>query len=194
MKPLNTPRAAATLAMLAAVALPGHAASIFISPASTMLDVSVGTAVVDLLMDFGVNESTVGGGLDLDVSGPATLVGFTPSAYFSGTADPAFSGHGTERADNDLEIHFGNFNGMSGQHTLGTLTFTFNTPGTTTMVLGINSFWGGFYSVAAQPMDVALAGAQLTVTAVPEPQTVALMLLGLGLVGRLAPRRAVPQA
>ena len=192
LKTLKTRRAGLVLAVLAGLASPGHAASISLSPAAPSLDVTAGTASFDLLMDFGANEATVGGGVDLDISGPAVFGGFVPSAYFTGTADPAFTGHGTERADADYEIHFGSFTGLSGQNNLGQVTLTFNTPGVTTLTLGINSFWGSFYSVTSLPMDVALAGATLTVTAVPEPQTVALMLLGLALVGRLAQRRGTP--
>ena len=152
MNTLNSALTVATLATLAALAQPSLAASISLSPSVQVLNDAAGTATFDLLMGFAANEATIGGGIDLDFDGPAVFAGFTPSAYFNGAADPAFSGFGALYADKDLEIHFGHFNGLSGQNRLGTLTFTYNTPGTTTIALGINTYFGDVYSVASNKM------------------------------------------
>lgn len=192
---------------LACSAAMSQAASVYLSPASKSVAASATTTITtfDLFMDFAANEATLGGGVDLNVTGPATLAGFAPSTFFTGVADPAFSNFGTARADNDLEIHFGAFNGLSGVNNLGTLSFNLNGAGTTTLGLSINTFFGDFFSLAGARQTVDLRGATLTVTAIvppieppieppvipaiPEPQTWLLMAAGLGVLGVVTRRR-----
>lgn len=167
-----------------------QAASIYLTPAMQDLAAGVSPASMDLMMDFAASELTLGGGIDVDVSGIATFRDFIPSAYFTTVADPAFSGHGTLRADNDYEIHFGSFNGLSGLNKLGTIRLNMQAPilGTTAMItLTTNSFFGGFVSASPTPLNVTMTGA---VVSVPEPAAAALLLAGLGIVGIAVARRA----
>lgn len=175
---------------LAGLAPAAQAASVYLTPAAQSVPFSAGSASFDLSMNFAPGEATVGGGVDIALSGVATLVGFTPSSYFTSAADPAFSGYGKAHADHDLEIHFGSFGGLSGQNRLGTLTVGFTAPGQAAVGLAINSFYGAFYgSTTPTPLDVQLTGASLTVTsAVPEPQVAGLMLAGLGVLAGAARR------
>lgn len=165
------------------------AASISLSPASATADVAQGTFTFDLMMSFASNEATLGGGIDLDVTGAASFVSFAPSAWFTSAPDQALSGHGTALSQKDYEVHFGNFNGLSGNNVIGTLTVKLEQPGAAGVDLSINSFVGPFFTVAGAPQNVTLQGATLVVTAVPEPATLAMFLLGGTLLALRAQRR-----
>ena len=72
-----------------------QAASVSITP--TLSSGNVGhNATLELFMDF-TGDPTLGGGIDLALSGPISWVSFTPSAYFS-ALDSIFTGHGTTSA------------------------------------------------------------------------------------------------
>lgn len=164
----------------------GWAASLFLDPAGT--DTPVGDeAALTLMMDFASNEATIGGGVDIDLTGPLSFVSFVPSAYFTSAADPAFSGHGSTHADGDYEVHFGHFNGLSGRHALGVLTVRLEGVGQGHVNLSANSFWGGFYRADdGAAMAPSFAGA---VVPVPEPASVAMLLAGLAAIGTAVRRR-----
>jgi PEP-CTERM motif len=177
---------AATAAVLACAGPESaQAASIYFLPATSTAQLSAGMASFDLMMDFAVSEATLGGSVDIDLNGPISLLdgltSFRPSAFFLAVADPAFSGFGTLRADKDFEIHFGNFNGLSGTNVLGTFTVKLDAIGIGTLNLAANSFFGPFFTVAGAPQIVSMTGA--TITVVPEPASAWLMALGAGLIG-----------
>ena len=170
-----------------------QAASVYLLPGSQTVSVLDGTTSVELWMDF-TGEQTIGGGIDLDFQGPISMGVFTPSSYFSNTADPSFTGHGTALADNDYEIHFGNFAGLDGVNKLGDISVNLLGAGPGTIGLAINNWYGVFYGtdLLIQTVDLS-GGADITVTAsaVPAPAGAWLLLTGLaGLATRRFARRS----
>ena len=164
--------------MLAVAVLAGlsmsasQAASVYLTPGSQTVSVLDGSTSVELWMDF-TGEPTIGGGIDLDFQGPISMGVFTPSSYFSNTADPGFSGHGTELADNAYEIHFGDFAGLSGNNKLGDISVNLLGAGLGTISLAINDYYGFFYGTDFLKQTVDLSGgAAITVaaSAVPAPE------------------------
>ncbi len=83
-----------------------------------------------------------------------------PASYFTGTADPSFTGHGTELADNDYEIHFGNFAGLSGLNKLGDISVNLLGVGVGSIDVDINSLYGSFYGTDFLEQTVDLNGAE----------------------------------
>lgn len=176
------------LALALALASPANAASVFLSPANSSVNLSAGTTTLELYMDF-TGTPTVGGGVDFTVTGPIAINSFTPSAYWTGNVDPLLSGFGTADADNDFEVHFGNFAGLSGLNKLGDLTVGLLNLGNGNISLGINSTYGSFYNLTNQPIAVSLSGGA-DVEVVPLPGTAWLLITGVGaLAGRRLCRR-----
>lgn len=184
LMPIRLHTLAAAVMAVAALQTTAQAASIELSPAEATVPLSAGTVAFDLMMDFGTAEPTLGGGIDIDLQGPITLAGFTPSAWFTSASGPdqAFSGHGSALADADYEVHIGHFNGLSGRHSLGTLQLNLLSSGLAGVKLATNSIWGEFYGINSQPQAVQFKGASIQVTAVPEPATLAMWLLGGGML------------
>jgi hypothetical protein len=182
------------VAMLAGLSMSAaEAAAVYMEPDSQagIYDPEVPSTVsFELWMDF-TNEPTIGGGIDLDLQGPISMAEFTPSSYFTDTADPSFTGHGTENADNDYQIHFGNFAGLSGVNKLGDITVNLLGSGLGSISLAINTFYGGFFGTNFLSIDVDVSDeAAITASAVPAPAGVWLLLTGLaGLVTRRFARR-----
>jgi hypothetical protein len=162
-----------------------EAAAVYLTPASQTASLSSGSVTLELYMNFsGAGEQTVGGGIDLDFQGAISMGTFTPTSYFTTTADPFFTGHGTVDADNDYEIHFGSFAGLSGINKLGDLSVNLSSGGIGTINMAINTVYGNFYSTGNQLQSVALSGAQINVlSAVPVPAAVWLFGSALGLMG-----------
>ena len=183
------------VAMLAGLSMSAaEAAAVYMEPDSQagIYDPEVPSTVsFELWMDF-TNEPTIGGGIDLDLQGPISMAEFTPSSYFTDTADPSFTGHGTENADNDYQIHFGNFAGLSGVNKLCDITVNLLGSGLGSISLAINTFYGGFFGTDFLSIDVDVSDeAAITASAVPAPAGVWLLLTGLaGLVTRRFARRS----
>jgi opacity protein-like surface antigen len=185
-KNLKSMLAVAVLAGLSMSA--SQAASVYLTPGSQTVSVLDGSTSVELWMDF-TGEPTIGGGIDLDFQGPISMGVFTPSSYFSNTADPGFTGHGTELADNDYEIHFGDFAGLSGNNKLGDISVNLTGAGLGTISLAINDTYGFFYGIDYLEQTLDLSGADIN--AVPAPAGVWLLLTGLaGLATRRFARRS----
>jgi PEP-CTERM motif len=168
-----------------------QAASVVLTPAAADVPPSAVEFSFELVMDFASNEATLGGGIDLDLQGPISDVVFVPSAYFQTAGDPLLSGWSTLRADNDLEVHIGNFAGLSGRNVLGTVTVnTSLLNGAVAEVrLATNTYWGGFFSITGAPQSVTMTGAVLN--PVPEPGSAMLLAMGTGaLMWRLRRQRA----
>jgi hypothetical protein len=180
---------ASIAALLIVTAAPVHAASIYLSPASSA--VSSGPVILELFADF-TDQATVGGGIDFNFGGPVASAGFAPSSWFTTATDPGFSGYGTANADQDYEVHFGNFAGLSGLNKVGDLTLNLNGTGLVQVALAINSVYGDFYPTAGnQPIAVALSGAEVNVVPLPA----SMWLLGTALVivaGRRGVKRRGP--
>lgn len=168
------------------------AATIALLPPTGPVFLESGTLQLELVMDFD-GEPTVGGGLDFLVSGPVAIQAFTPSAWFSTVPDPAFTGFGTELADADFEIHFGSFDGFSGQESLGLLTFALLDVGEAGVSLAINTRFEGFTSITAAELPVLLNGTSWTVTRVPAPPAAWLLVTGLAALGCRARTRSPPR-
>ncbi|HHO59123.1 MAG TPA: hypothetical protein ENJ64_02690 [Thiotrichales bacterium] len=170
---------------LSLVSIPSHAASIYLVPDATTVDIADGTTSLDLFMDFAPGESTVGGGIDITVGGAVSFVSFTSAPYLDGLNvspgdDTDFTGFGVADADNDFEIHFGSFAGTFGQNKLGTLTLSLDAVGMGTVSMVINSKWGEFFSaIDFNPQNVDLIGATIDVTQVPVPAAAWLFVSGL---------------
>lgn len=166
--------------------------AIYVLPSSAQINLSEGTATLELFMDFRDNP-TVGGGIDLTVTGAVSLLEFLPSDYFKGIGpspvpDPAFTGFGSDNADGDLEIHFGNFSGLTGVNKLGDLVLSLNSVGAGDLAIGFNTFYGGFFGTNGFGQDVSLFGASLQV--VPVPAAAWLFVSALGVLGVARVRRA----
>jgi hypothetical protein len=192
-------RLAAATALLG-LSMTAHAISqapaIYVLPSSAEISLSEGTATLELFMEF-TDTPTVGGGIDLTATGAVSLLEFIPSNYFNGIADPlnptplpdpAFTGFGTALADGDLEIHFGNFTGLSGLNKLGDLVLSLDSVGPGNLNIGINTFFGVFFSTSGSEQDVFLSGASLQV--VPVPAAAWLFLSAVGGLAGLRLRRA----
>ncbi len=158
-----------------------NSASINLLPAVSNPVISDSTATLELFMDF-TDEATLGGGIDLLVSGAASFIEFVPSTYFNGL-DDAFTGFGTDLADGDFEIHFGDFVGLDGRNKLGDVLLSLDSLGMATVGISINSSFEGFFSaVTLDPQAVALNGAELDIQPIPVPAAVWLFGSALGLL------------
>jgi hypothetical protein len=162
-----------------------EAASVYLDPADEIvISTPGGSASIGLWMNF-TGEPTLGGGIDLDFQGPISMGVFTPTSYFA-ALDSTYTGHGTELADNDYEIHFGTDSsaGLSGINKLGDISVNLLGVGTGKILMSINSEYGFFYGTDYLEQDVTLVGA------VPAPAGVWLLLTGLaGLATRRFAKR-----
>ena len=182
------------LALLMMLALPARANLISLNPSA--LTASLGQAVaVDIQIDFA--DLTVGGAFDV-LYDPTALQfsSFDYNADFLMMAgDPAFSlppdncfvdgstSGGCNVGDGEVNgISIGNFFGIIGQHTIGTLVFETLEGGMTMLqTTATDDLLGGFFSADGfSPLPVDFDGAMVRVS---EPWALWLMIGGLAMGG-----------
>jgi hypothetical protein len=168
-----------------------------------VLEVLVGETVgLDIVADFS-SDPTIGGGVDILFD--PTRLAFAGFAFL-GTGlvlDPSFSRAPTAGGAGELlGLGFGNFAGVGGPGTVGTVSFEALAPGSSTVSLRVNDgrvgMPGAFFSAASFSEQTALFGsAQVTaVSSVPLPGALGLLasaLLGVPAVARRR-SRTVPSA
>ena len=173
---------------------PVHAASVSFS--DTAVTANVGdTITIDILMDF-TGDPTLGGGTDIFYDD--SVLSFQSFSFGTTTLtlDGAFS-RLPDDLPNKLEgMAFGNFGGLSGPGTVGTLTFQAIAVGdiTLTMADTSNALAGGAFTSAISygPQSVSFGSSEVSITNVPVPAAVWLLVSGLlGLTGVARKRKTV---
>ena len=145
---------------------------------------------VELNMDFS-DEATLGGGVDVLYDGLLiNYVGFTFDSNLLLVSDPDFTCPGApscspiDQLNSVTNIAFGNFAGLSGPYTVGTLVFSVLSSGDISLLTAetIGSAGPFVSAITYSPMTVSYTGATV-VSAVPVPAAIWLFISGLGLLG-----------
>ncbi len=172
-----------------------NAASISLNPLSSSVQVGSDFSV-ELNMDFS-DEATLGGGVDVIYDGLlADFVGFTFDSNFLSVTDPSFTCPRApacspiDQVNSVSNIAFGNFLGLSGPYTVGTLVFTAVNAGNISLLIAetIGSSGPFVSAVTFSPMRVNYTGTTV-VSAVPLPASIWLFFSGLALLGYNRKRR-----
>ena len=171
-------------ALLLCIITSSHAATITLSPLSQ--NVVLGNPVsLQLNMDF-TGDPTVGGGIDIFYD--SSLLSFVSFTFDPGLGDDPGFRRQPDVLTNELNgLAFGNYDGLEGPSTVGTLTFNTIGTGTVWFTMADNdSPAGPFYSaVTFEQQTVDYCCASVTITAVPIPAAWWLMLSGLGMIGAM---------
>lgn len=164
-----------------------HAATVSFSP--TSVTAGVGDFIkLDVVMDF-TGEPTLGGGTDIFYD--ASVLSFQSFDFGTTTLalDSGFS-RSPDVLTNKLEgLAFGNFNGLSGPGTIGTLTFRAIALGDITLTMAVTSEankGGEFISATTfGPQLVSFGTAGVSIVPIPA----AVWLFGSGLIGLIGVAR-----
>ncbi|NJN48430.1 MAG: hypothetical protein HC808_20405 [Candidatus Competibacteraceae bacterium] len=155
-----------------------NAASISLSSPSADPIAINGFVAFDITMDFS-DEATLGGGFDIIYNGAVLdYVSFTFNALASFPRDPGFDSTISDLAGKVQDIGFGNFAGLSGPYTIGTIIFQGIGAGTSGLTLGNTTGASGPFisNVTFEAMTVDYAGGSVTVEAAVVPLPAALLL------------------
>lgn len=181
---------------LCSVASVSQAASLSIQPAEDLM----GTVVqgnyfqVDIYMDF-TDDPTIGGGFDI-LYDPSRVSYVNGSFLIAPTldSDSAFTRDDDPAASalNQVEVNaaegkvigaaFGDFIGLTGPSLVGSMTFLAENVGLASFGLSAteNLSIGNFISTfTLEPQDVSFAGTSISISPIPVPAAVWLMLSGL---------------
>jgi hypothetical protein len=176
-------RRLAILALTAAlIGLPAGAARALnlISLTPVVDDVSVGETVL-VLVQMQFDDSTIGGGIE--VLFDQSILEFSGFDFDPGLGDdPAFRlMPSTPAPGQPLVLGFGEFSGLGGTRDIGTLRFEALGLGVANLTAADNGLPVGPFVSAVSPPDLLLVDFEgSTVTVVPEPGTLALLILGSG--------------
>ncbi len=158
------------------------------------------TVTLSISMDF--VQTTVGGSIDIFYdAGLLSFVSFEFDDDFLGLIDPAFSVMpdnclsdgaaiaGCSVGDEELNgLSFGNFDGITGELTVGTLTFETLDVGIAVVTMANNDApYEGFIGLDASELLVLYGPG--TVHIVPVPAAIWLMLSAVGIAGAMRRRR-----
>jgi hypothetical protein len=191
------------IALSAGLLLAGtsQAASLYLSPSSiSPTGVGIVPATADVILDL-TGVTSQGGGVELDFSGVVSFTAFTPSAFFNskntddtGTTD--FTGYGDPPGAAELEIFIGDFAGITGVNSLGTLFFNVaaGSPGAIALAASPSNRWGTFVDLNGNPIAGFAFGniagkPGVGAEVVPLPATAWLFATGMGLAGFWRRRR-----
>jgi hypothetical protein len=176
---------------LASAQSAAQAASLQLMPAVSAVQVGT-TFQLALWLDFS-DDPTLGGGIDVFYDD--TLLDFIGFEFDATLGDDlAFRRLPDVQAGELNGLAFGDFNGLSGPARVGQFSFQALAEGEVTLGMAANDApAGGFFSaVTFSAQSPQFIGAAVQVSAIPEPASYALFLMGLGgLMTWLRRRRAV---
>jgi hypothetical protein len=143
-------------------------------------DVSVGETVL-VLVQMQFDEPTIGGGLE--VLFDQSILEFSGFDFDPGLGDdPSLRlMPSTPAPGQPLVLGFGEFFGLGGTRTIGTLRFEAVEPGVANLSASENVMPAGPFVSADSPTELLIVDFEgSSVTVVPEPGTLALLILGSG--------------
>ena len=180
--------------LLWGLAVSAHAASVSLIP--SFQAPLVGDLVeLEVVMDF-TDDPTIGGGIDIFYD--SSILGFESFAFSSTLEDDPDFRRLPDNLDGELNgLAFGDFLGLSGPSTVGTLTFVALGQGTSMLTMAQNEGPppednpGPFVSATTfLPQDVEFHNASVSV--VPLPATFWLLLAAIGSLMGFRYRRVAP--